>query len=305
MTAMPALNLLKRQRALLGLLHELGGQCARLDFQKLLFLYCQEAGRSAPYTFVPYRFGAFSFSSYADRRNLEAKGLLDSQTQDWTLTEAGQRAALEGSEYLAPMRAFVQRWRSLSGEALIAETYRHFPYYATRSEIAARVLAREPDALTRVDEARPVPGTPGLVTIGYESRSLETYLNLLLMDGVTVLCDVRRNPLSRKYGFSKRTLASSCAAVGTRYEHLPQLGIASEARQNLRTSKDYDALFETYRRDYLPQQGKALGVIRDWIAEGERVALTCFELRPEQCHRACVAEAMEQQFGDCCSSKDL
>ena len=55
---------------------------------------------------------------------------------------------------------------------------------------------------------------------------MEAYLNLLSVDGVTVLCDVRRNPLSRKYGCSKRALESGCTAVGIRYAHLPQLGIA-------------------------------------------------------------------------------
>jgi hypothetical protein len=48
-----------------------------------------------------------------------------------------------------------------------------------------------------------------IVTIGYEGRSLEAFLNLLLQNSVTLLCDVRRNPLSRKYGFSKSTLSKA------------------------------------------------------------------------------------------------
>ena len=44
-------------------------QVGNLDFQKLLFLYCQEPDSGSPYEFVPYKFGAFSFTSYADRRN--------------------------------------------------------------------------------------------------------------------------------------------------------------------------------------------------------------------------------------------
>ena len=35
--------------------------------------------------------------------------------------------------------------------------------------------------------------SPGLCTIGYEGRTLENYLNRLIRDGVTQLCDVRRN----------------------------------------------------------------------------------------------------------------
>jgi uncharacterized protein (DUF488 family) len=193
------------------------------------------------------------------------------------------------------MGDFARRWSGVSSDALVAETYRRFPYFATRSEIASRILLHEQDALAGIDEARPAIGPAGLVTIGYEGRSLEAYLNLLSMDGVTVLCDVRRNPLSRKYGFSKRALESGCTAVGIRYAHLPQLGIASDQRRDLRTHADYDALFSRYERDHLPHQGEALAAIRNRIATGERVALTCYELHPEQCHRHCVAEALQEQ----------
>jgi uncharacterized protein (DUF488 family) len=176
----------------------------------------------------------------------------------------------------------------------VAEAYRRHPYYATRSEIARRVLAPDSAALKAIETARPVATSPGLCTIGYEGSTLENYLNRLLRAGVTLLCDVRRNPLSRKYGFSKGTLSHACENVGIRYEHLPELGIASDQRRELNTQEDYDALFEIYERDSLPHQTAALARIRSWINEGYRVALTCFEKLPHQCHRHCVAEALEQ-----------
>ena len=49
-----------------------------------------------------------------------------------------------------------------------------------------------------------------------------------------------------------------------------------------------------YARETLPRQADALDRIRLWIAEGERVALTCYEALPCQCHRHCVAEALEK-----------
>jgi len=45
----------ERQRKLLQLLDALGGSAGNLDFQKLLFLYCQELSSGAPYDFVPYK----------------------------------------------------------------------------------------------------------------------------------------------------------------------------------------------------------------------------------------------------------
>jgi len=134
--------------------------------------------------------------------------------------------------------------------------------------------------------------SPTLYTIGYEGRTLDNYLTILLNNGVTTLCDVRRNPISRKPGFSRRALARGCEGVGIRYEHLPELGIASERRRGLRTQSDYDALFADYERTWLPLQEGALRTIHGWIADGERVALTCYENTPDRCHRHCVADAL-------------
>ena len=152
-------------------------------------------------------------------------------------------------------------------------------------------------ALQRVEAARKTNIPSSVSTIGYEGHTLESYLNLLLRSGVTLLCDVRRNPLSRKYGFSKSTLAKGCEGVGIRYEHLPDLGIASDRRQTLETQADYDALFASYRRDDLPNMGAAIATLRTWILAGARVSLTCYEHLPQQCHRHCVAEALTKSLG--------
>ena len=84
--------------------------------------------------------------------------------------------------------------------------------------------------------------------------------------------------------------------MGIRYEHLPELGIASNDRRELKTQADYDALFAAYIRERLPKQLNALIKIKSWIEKGERVALTCYENLPQQCHRTCVAEAVERMF---------
>lgn len=300
----PAPMLFERQRRLLTLLDALGGRAGNLDFQKLLFLYCQEPDAAGGYEFVPYKFGAFSFTSYADRRKLVERGLLADDEHHWQLTAEGKRI-VGGTQDLL-LSAFARRHRDLRGETLVAETYRRFPYYATRSEIAERVLRGDDDALQRIDAARPSPPkTVAVSTIGYEGRTLESYLNELLRAGVTLLCDVRRNPISRKYGFSKGTLAKGCEGVGIRYEHMPELGIASEQRRNLETQADYDALFAEYERESLPDQGEALAKIRGWVRSGNRVALTCYERLPQQCHRHCVAEALEREFGKGLAAKHL
>lgn len=283
-----------RQGLLLALLSAVGGRCRNLDYQKLLFLCCQEAPPPPLYEFVPYKFGAFSFTSYADRRRLIASHLLVADDDYWHLTEPGRAAVLQRAVPAAACTTFARRYAALSGEALVAETYRRFPYHAIRSTVAGRLLAHDHAALSRIEAARPATSSGALFTIGYQGRSLESYLNTLLRAGVTVLCDVRRNPLSRKYGFSRQSLASACEGVGLRYEHLPALGIASEYRQGLATQTDYDALFAAYVRIDLPKQSVSIATIAGWLRAGDAVALTCYERLPQQCHRHCVAEAIEQ-----------
>ncbi|MDQ5980656.1 MAG: hypothetical protein QG602_3633 [Verrucomicrobiota bacterium] len=288
--------LFDRQRLLLTLLDALDGVAASTDLQKLLFLYTREWEDEPSYDFVPYQFGSFSFSSYADKRKLIERGLLEEDAARWVLTETGRLAARRERALLERTRRFAAS-QPRRGDALIAEVYRRFPYYATRSKIAERVLPTAADRAA-IAAARPAQKGPGVVTIGYEGRSLEAYLNALLQDAVTLLCDVRRNPLSRKYGFAKSTLSKACENVGIRYEHVPELGIASEERRELKTQADYDALFADYERTSLPKQGDALQKISQWVqSEGHRVALTCYEAEPCQCHRHCVAEALERLGG--------
>ena len=292
-------RLYSRQRLLIGLLDATGGDVSNTDFQKLLFLYCKglssHGATETPqgvYDFVPYHYGAFSFTSYADRRRLVDWGLLADDDQQWALTENGRRVAGEFGNSL--MLTFAYRYRDLRGDALVADTYRQYPYYAIRSEIAEQILEDDRQTLDRIESARPRTSPSQLFTIGYEGRTLESYLNLLIREGATLLCDVRRNAISRKYGFSKTTLERACTGVGIRYEHLPELGIESWRRRGLKTETDFKDLFKTYEQAILPNQGDALERIRAWLESGESVALTCFELEASQCHRHCVANALEK-----------
>lgn len=197
--------LISRQRQLLQLLDALGGTSGKLDFQKLLFLYCQEMPMGkAPYDFVPYKLGAFSFTSYADRRKLIERGLLEDR-DDWHITDDGRMAI--GHTMDNQFAAFANHHRGMHGDALVAYTYRRFPFFAIRSEIAERVLGDDDAALARIKAVRTEVTGPVLSTIGYEGHTLESYLTTLIKSGVTILCDVRRNSISRKYGFSKNTLA--------------------------------------------------------------------------------------------------
>ena len=170
--------LFDRQRVLLELLDALNEPVGPTDFQKLLFLYTCEGEPSPSYDFVPYRFGCFSFTSFADKRRLIDQGLIE-EDEMWKLTEKGRRIARGGETSPLPMARFAKQYKNLRGNALVADVYQRYPYFATRSEIVDKVLPKREDR-ARVEAARPAKKTPGLVTLGYESKTLEAYLNQLL-----------------------------------------------------------------------------------------------------------------------------
>ena len=289
--------LYERQKLLIAMLDTLGGQVGATDFQKLLFLYTEEFENPGTYDFVPYKLGCFSFTSYADKRKLIERGYLFDDADIWRITEEGKGVAHRSHRARATLDLFRQRYGFLRGNALIGEVYRRYPYFAIKSEIVDEVVKDDVDR-ERIEDARPAVQNPGLLTIGYEGKSLESYLNQLIKVGVSLLCDVRRNPVSRKYGFSKKTLSHACQGVGIRYEHLPELGIASAKRKNLKSQDDYDSLFSAYEVETLRHQTGVIEQIRKWIINGrERVALTCYELNPRQCHRQRVAWAIEANLG--------
>ena len=74
--------------------------------------------------------------------------------------------------------------------------------------------------------------------------------------------------------------------------HIPELGIASERRQELNTQADYDRLFKSYERQELKQNRGALKDLFNIFLKDRRVAITCFEANVCMCHRGRVAKAM-------------
>jgi uncharacterized protein (DUF488 family) len=177
----------------------------------------------------------------------------------------------------------------MNSQALIRHTYINFPYWAINST-ATNILS--PAELERVTKSKPKSDKTTLFTIGYEGISLEEYLNRLIRNDVKILVDVRNNPLSMKYGFSKSQLKRFCENSGIQYVHFPEVGIQSEQRQELNTQADYDRLFADYRASNLIKTQTTQYTILNLLKKHQRIALTCFEANICQCHRKHLAEAI-------------
>lgn len=283
--------LYNRRKILLALIEAIGKELTAIQIQKYLFLYTREQQYKS-YDFIPYYYGCFSFQANQDISSLTKSGYLEMLDQDSStiiklVKKENYRSMLDMFEQQI-LRKIIKDYGNMSQTDLIRYTYTHYPYYATKSTIAKDILTTEEFA--KIEKQKRKFEDPVLFTIGYEGISLETYINKLIINDIHVLCDVRKNAYSQKYGFSKSQLEKACKGVGIQYIHIPQLGIDSEQRQDLKSQKDYNNLFDLYEKTTLKENQQYLHYVREIIDANKRVALTCFEARPEQCHRSRVAK---------------
>lgn len=278
-----------RRKVVLALLQNFGGSLENTHLQHLLLLYAEMQDKPSFY-FVPCQYGCHSFQAAADVSTMQKYGQVS--VSDGIIKcpvdidffgqlKEKDRSALRQLHFLHGKTSYPD---------LIKYTYQRFPYYAFNSSIAEHYLNSA--ELRKLSELKPSAFKTILYTIGYESLSLEQYLNKLIEKDVKVLVDVRKNPISMKYGFSKSQLLKACEAVGVQYVHFPDVGIVSEERQELRCQVDYDRLFEKYRQETLPHTNSTHEKILQLLKDKQRIALTCFEANICQCHRKHLAEAI-------------
>lgn len=281
-----------RHKIILSLIKAFGGSVDAIPFQKYLFLFTRKQNESErSYDFVPYQYGCFSFQANQDVASLAYHGYLDISDQKSIVLIQDVDFDCELSLFdLNSIEEIKDKFGGLTQDELIHYTYTHYPFYAIKSKIAKDILTEE--ELQKVNAQKRPSDEPMLFTIGYEGLSLEQYIKRLILNDVHTLCDVRKNAYSQKYGFSKSTLEKACKGVSINYIHVPQLGIESDKRQDLRSQRDYDILFDEYEKTTLKENREALLFVRTILDKDKRVALTCFEKDPKQCHRSRVANAL-------------
>lgn len=283
-----------RRKIILALLQIFDGQLDKIRLQKLLFLFSQKQSK-AEYNFIPYKFGCYSYSANADMMTMIAKGFLSQDEKTFTKKDPTDYLNQLKPADLKLLLEVKANYGKMSSNALIKHTYINFPFYAIKSEVAENILNKE--ELEKVTKAKPKSNKTILFTIGYEGISLEEYLVRLLKNDVKVLVDVRNNPLSMKYGFSKSQLKKFCGSLGIEYVHIPEVGIQGDQRRELNTQSDYDKLFAIYRKNNLSKTITQQQQILNLLKQYKRIALTCFEANICQCHRKHLAEAIEKLPG--------
>lgn len=283
-----------RRKLILALLELFDGKLEKIRLQKLLFLSTQTQDKPE-YEFVPYRFGCYSFSAAADLSTMVKKSQLREEDQYLEKTDTVRYFTQLRPKDKVTLMDIKDKYGKLSTSDLTKTTYIQSPFYAIKSEIAETILSRE--ELLKVRASKPKQNDTILFTIGYESISLESYLVKLLKNNIQVLVDVRNNPLSMKFGFSKSQLDKYCEYLGIKYIHFPDVGIPSSLRRELHSQSDYDKLFVEYKKTCLPVSINTQNEILKLLKRHNRIALTCFESDIHQCHRKHLSEAIENLPG--------
>lgn len=264
-----------RQKCLIYFLSKVE-TCSKLRLAKIFFLMDREGqiGRSFKfYGFIPYRFGPYSFELFNDIEELEEKRLLT--------TDDNSVSYIKGKYTLPPnimrtLNRYLKDTNGMDDRDLIHHIYIKYPEYTIFSEIEKKMgYLRD---------------RTGIITVGYEGLSIDEFLMKLIQEKVQVLADVRKNAWSMKFGYKKFTLNSLCKNIGIEYLNYPSLGISGTHRKNLKSKRDYDALFNHFRRELIKKENELKTLMQ--MAEERRIALMCFEQDPAYCHRRIVAEEL-------------
>ncbi|MHB1484474.1 MAG: DUF488 domain-containing protein [Saccharofermentanales bacterium] len=271
----------KRQRFLLALLRQMQDSVTSTDLQKLVFL-CTMKEKLEFYEFIPYKFGSYSFQLAEDIEILQRNGYLS--TDRSRIKTIGDYT----NKILYPVA-------TERGDNLIRKAYCEYPYYAINSEIASRLFnVEEAEQFINCRKSYEKKEQV-LFTIGYEGKSIEAFMNTLIKNDIRLLCDVRKNPLSRKFGFSKNKLEHITKIIGIKYIHIPDLGIESDKRSSLKTAEDYQYLFKAYEKT-LPNNKQQLEWLYSLLCDNVRISLMCYEKDSGMCHRHVIRDYLTNTY---------
>lgn len=132
-----------------------------------------------------------------------------------------------------------------------------------------------------------------LYTVGYEGQDIDEFVAGLKKHGIKQLADIRKNPVSRKRGFSKKRLAEKLAEVGIEYTHWPTLGVPTLWRKEAKVKRiTREAMFKKYVQKVLPAHTEEISNLMKLIPKS-RLALLCYEADSTDCHRHYLVKEMQ------------
>jgi uncharacterized protein (DUF488 family) len=137
--------------------------------------------------------------------------------------------------------------------------------------------------------------TPQLTvfTIGHSTHPIDHFIELLRVNGMRQLIDIRTIPKSRRNPqFNSDALAASLRAAKIAYVHMKDLGGLRHPRKNSINTGWRNDGFRGYA-DYMQTEEFLTALARAIELAKERpTALMCAEAVPWRCHRSLVSDAL-------------
>jgi uncharacterized protein (DUF488 family) len=275
-----------REKVLLHLLRNTPARSAtKIQVLKWLFLLREEENINefgSFYDFLPYKFGPFSFTVYRDIEELENFGYINTDPNSIYLIENRNlfNEFVLSDDVKISIGRILKQFGLITQQQLIEYVYKKYPWYAAKSELI-KIKRNENSKSAQI----------AIYLIGYEGMSIDYILNLLLRCGIQSIIDIRSNPVSHKYGFSKPPLMKKCKDVGINYFHFPELGIPSTIRKEMSLKTD---LWHDYTTNILKDTTESVKRVTKICKTNPSVFL-CFEKEPDDCHRYLLAKEIKNK----------
>ncbi len=250
-----------RQKALLYLLLQFklrGKEISKTRLNKLLFVMKKESvigERIKFYSFYPHKYGPFSSQLELDIADLQSRGMLSDELL--SLINEAEIHEMVSEKDRSIIGSCIDRFVGID---VVSYVYSKYPEYTSRS--------------LRVKHEKTAK-TPGIFSIGYEGHDIDSFLDVLIRNGVETVVDVRFNPFSMNPVFIKQRLQAHLNRVGIGYIHMPELGIDGRYRKDLADDKDYQRLFKFYSESILPKHMDMVCELGE-LGSRKRIALLGF-----------------------------
>jgi hypothetical protein len=287
--------MLVRQKILLALLSLAKTPVSLTVLAGLTFLFRQEmdSGKEmAFYDFLPYKHGPYSFSLHHELGKLSHDGYVTVDDESVALSGSASNLVEQRiGELPAKVRKDIEiiagKYGSNAQKALLEDILSRYSWYAAGN--------KRSDSKSK----RAVPtrkAKPAIYTVGYEGKSLDGFFNHLLEQGIELVIDVRANPLSRHYGFSKGQFSGIAEQLGIGYHPASALGIPRKYRADMTDADSRRRLLDKYEKEILPQHGAEVDEVGALMSKTP-AALMCMEKDIQCCHRSRLAEVLARKTG--------
>lgn len=139
--------------------------------------------------------------------------------------------------------------------------------------------------------------TPSILSIGYEQRKTESFLETLAEYQIQAVIDVRESAFSRRLDFRKQKLVSLLNNSGIEYFHLRNAG-----NPHRKLSGNLQLCLKMYH-DYISSEPSLLREIADELGRISlsfpRMAILCYEKCPADCHRTILLNLLMANDFNC------